>query len=91
MARDLKRVGGMVGDGSGGARIRADIEADVPTSFTLTGFSLVVRLTLDLPAGGKRLLETAAGYLASLVNGAMTLRRDRLAGARPGRVVRVGG
>jgi N-acyl-D-aspartate/D-glutamate deacylase len=48
------------------------------------------RLTADLPAGGKRLLQPATGYLATLVNGVVTLRNDELTGTRPGRVVRGG-
>ncbi len=44
----------------------------------------------DLPAGGKRLLQRARGYRATLVAGQITLEDDVLTGALPGRVVRCG-
>ncbi len=48
------------------------------------------RLVRDLPAGGKRFLQNARGYRATVVSGAITLRDDRLTGKRPGRVIRGG-
>lgn len=48
------------------------------------------RLVRDLPAGGKRFLQPAKGYRASIVSGQITLKDDVLTGARPGRVVRAG-
>jgi N-acyl-D-aspartate/D-glutamate deacylase len=48
------------------------------------------RLVADLPAGGKRLLQDAVGYRATVVSGEVILENDRLTGARPGRLVRVG-
>lgn len=47
-------------------------------------------LVPDLPAGGKRFLQSATGYRATLVAGKVTLENDRLTGERPGRVVRGG-
>ena len=44
----------------------------------------------DLPAGGKRLLQRAQGYLATLVKGEMVLENDAATGHVPGRVVRIG-
>lgn len=46
------------------------------------------RLVRDLPAGGKRFLQAAHGYRATVVSGAVTLENDRLTGARPGRLIR---
>jgi N-acyl-D-aspartate/D-glutamate deacylase len=46
------------------------------------------RLVRDLPGGGKRFLQDACGYRATLVSGIATLRNDQLTGARPGRLVR---
>jgi N-acyl-D-aspartate/D-glutamate deacylase len=43
----------------------------------------------DLPAGGRRILQDASGYLATIVSGVVTRRNDRDTGARPGRLVRV--
>jgi len=42
----------------------------------------------DLPAGGRRILQPASGYVATIVNGVVTRRNDRDTGARPGRLVR---
>ncbi|MEO7428170.1 MAG: amidohydrolase family protein [Acidimicrobiales bacterium] len=42
----------------------------------------------DLPAGGKRLLQRAEGYLATIVNGEVTYRHGTSTGALPGRLVR---
>ncbi len=47
------------------------------------------RLVHDLPAGGRRLLQDADGYLATIVGGAIIAEGGRLTGERPGRVVRV--
>jgi N-acyl-D-aspartate/D-glutamate deacylase len=46
------------------------------------------RMSYDLPAGGKRLLQGASGYRAQVVSGAVTYRDGVAAGALPGRVVR---
>ncbi|MEI7622950.1 MAG: amidohydrolase family protein [Actinomycetes bacterium] len=42
----------------------------------------------DLPAGGRRILQEATGYVATIVNGVVTRRSDTDTGARPGRLVR---
>ena len=42
----------------------------------------------DLPAGGKRLLQKARGYRATVVSGAVTYRDGEATGALPGRLVR---
>jgi len=44
----------------------------------------------DLPAGGKRLVQRADGYLATLVAGIPIAERGELTGARPGGLVRMG-
>ena len=46
------------------------------------------RLHADLPAGGKRVLQEADGYVATVVRGEITLRDGQLTGRHPGRVVR---
>ena len=45
-------------------------------------------MTWDLPAGGKRLLQRATGYRATIVSGAVTYRDGEATGALPGRLVR---
>jgi N-acyl-D-aspartate/D-glutamate deacylase len=42
----------------------------------------------DLPAGGRRLLQTAAGYVATVKSGTVTFADGVDTGARPGRLVR---
>jgi N-acyl-D-amino-acid deacylase len=44
----------------------------------------------DLPAGGRRLLQEATGYVATVVAGVVTRRDGADTGARPGRLVRSG-
>jgi N-acyl-D-amino-acid deacylase len=46
------------------------------------------RIEYDLPAGGKRFLQSASGYRHTFVAGVETLRDDRPTGATPGRLVR---
>ena len=42
----------------------------------------------DLPAGGRRLVQSASGYVATIVNGVITRRDGADTGQRPGRLVR---
>jgi N-acyl-D-aspartate/D-glutamate deacylase len=44
----------------------------------------------DLPAGGRRFVQRASGYLATLVAGEVIAERGALTGARPGQLVRMG-
>ena len=48
------------------------------------------RLVADLPAGGRRLLQDAVGYKATIVSGDIVTENGKLTGARPGRLVRLG-
>ncbi len=45
-------------------------------------------MAFDLPAGGKRLLQRARGYCATVVGGQITYREGEPTGALPGRLVR---
>jgi hypothetical protein len=45
-------------------------------------------LAFDLPAGGRRLLQKADGYVATIKAGAVTFRECKMTGALPGVVVR---
>jgi len=42
----------------------------------------------DLPAGGRRLIQRASGYSATLVSGTVIVENDTPTGARPGKLVR---
>jgi N-acyl-D-aspartate/D-glutamate deacylase len=46
------------------------------------------RLVHDLPAGGKRFMQDAKGYRATIVSGEVVAENGALTGARPGRLVR---
>jgi N-acyl-D-aspartate/D-glutamate deacylase len=45
-------------------------------------------LAFDLPAGGKRLLQKADGYVCTIKNGAVTFRNGEWTGATPGGLIR---
>ena len=45
-------------------------------------------VTYDLPGGGRRLVQRADGYAATIVNGTVVYRDGRPTGALPGRLVR---
>ena len=42
----------------------------------------------DLPAGGKRLVQAADGYVATIVAGEVTYEHGEATGPLPGRLVR---
>ncbi|HZK99462.1 MAG TPA: amidohydrolase family protein [Caulobacteraceae bacterium] len=46
------------------------------------------RVAHDLPAGGRRLVQRASGYAASIVGGEITYRDGEATGALPGRLLR---
>jgi N-acyl-D-aspartate/D-glutamate deacylase len=45
-------------------------------------------MAFDLPAGGKRLLQRAEGYLHTFVSGAEVYASGEHTGALPGRLIR---
>ena len=49
---------------------------------------LVPEMVQDLPAGGKRYIQRAAGYRATLQSGQVTFRNGESTGALPGQLVR---
>jgi N-acyl-D-aspartate/D-glutamate deacylase len=46
------------------------------------------KMHYDLPAGGKRLIQKAQGYVATIVSGTPVYREGEASGALPGRLVR---
>jgi len=46
------------------------------------------RIVRDLPGGGRRLLQGANGYIATLVSGEVVIADGDVTGARPGRLLR---
>ena len=64
--------------------MRADLNViDLPN----LGFD-VPRMAFDLPAGGRRLVQRASGYLATVVAGIQTVAHDEPTGELPGRLIR---
>ena len=86
MSHDTSRHIGLTDRGTLEIGMRADINVIDLHNLTLRK----PRLVDDLPAGGKRMLQDADGYRATLVAGEPILENDRLTGARPGRLVRMG-
>ena len=83
-ARDTARAVGLNDRGVLAPGYRADVNLiDYPHLNALDP-----ELTQDLPAGGKRLMQRASGYVATLCAGAVTFENGRFTGARPGRLVR---
>jgi N-acyl-D-aspartate/D-glutamate deacylase len=71
---------------------RGTIEPGMLADFNLIDYS-GLRLggpyvAADLPAGGSRLLQKAAGYVATLKGGTVTFEHGESTGALPGRLVR---
>ncbi|HYH96697.1 N-acyl-D-amino-acid deacylase family protein [Hyalangium sp.] len=66
--------------------MRADLNVMDPSRLGLRG----PELRRDLPAGGKRFVQTAEGYLATFVAGRAVQRDGIISHERPGRLVRLG-
>jgi N-acyl-D-aspartate/D-glutamate deacylase len=77
-----------------GFRDRGTIELGKKADLNVIDFTKLSlaspHLVSDLPAGGRRFLQDARGYRATIVSGAVVSEHDALTGARPGRVVRLG-
>jgi N-acyl-D-aspartate/D-glutamate deacylase len=65
--------------------LRADLNVVDPHRLALGRPHLVT----DLPAGGKRFLQKADGYVGTWVNGQAVVRDGAVTAARPGRLVRM--
>jgi N-acyl-D-amino-acid deacylase len=68
--------------------LRAGMAADINIFDADTVGPTVPRLVDDLPAGGRRLEQRSEGFLATLVNGEVTIEHGRPTGAAPGRLLR---
>ena len=86
-AHDTARFVGLCDRGTLEPGMRADINV-VDLERLALGRPIMQR---DLPAGGRRLVQGAGGYLATLVAGQLIAEAGVLTGARPGRLVRAGG
>ena len=84
LTSDTARAAGLTDRGVLKAGMKADLNV-----FDLKALTLEPpRMVNDLPAGGRRLLQRARGYVATVVNGAVTYRDGEATGALPGRLVR---
>ena len=84
LTRDTAKVVGLNDRGLIAPGYRADLNVIDFDRLTL-GMPKVVH---DLPAGGRRLIQRATGYDATIVRGTIISREDTETGARPGRLVR---
>jgi N-acyl-D-aspartate/D-glutamate deacylase len=85
-ARDTARAVGLYDRGVLAAGYRADLNVIDHENLTLHA----PEVAYDLPAGGRRLLQRARGYLATVVAGEVTYRDGEATGALPGRLLRGG-
>jgi N-acyl-D-aspartate/D-glutamate deacylase len=85
LAHDTARYMGFDDRGTVAVGQKGDLNVIDFDRLRLTRPSLVA----DLPAGGKRLVQRAEGYLATIVAGEVVVDRGSLTGARPGRLVRL--
>jgi N-acyl-D-aspartate/D-glutamate deacylase len=84
LANDTARYAGLQDRGAIAVGLKADLNVIDMGALRL----FRPALTRDLPSGGKRLLQRARGYRATIVSGQVMLENDELTGARPGRLVR---
>jgi N-acyl-D-amino-acid deacylase len=71
---------------------RGAIQAGLKADLNLIDFDAlrlgVPTMVHDLPAGGRRLVQHASGYVATLVSGEVVMENGRATGTLPGRLVR---
>jgi N-acyl-D-amino-acid deacylase len=68
--------------------LRPGMVADLNVFDPATVGPAVPTLVDDLPAGGRRLEQRSEGFMATLVNGQVTIRHGALTGVTPGRLLR---
>jgi N-acyl-D-aspartate/D-glutamate deacylase len=85
-SRDTARLYGMTDRGTVEPGMLADLNVIDYDGLRLGN----PRVADDLPAGGRRLLQEAEGYTATIKSGVVTFENGVETGARPGRLVRGG-
>jgi N-acyl-D-amino-acid deacylase len=70
--------------------LRAGMTADINVFDPTTVGPAVPELVHDLPGGGVRLEQKSQGFLATLVNGVVTISGGESVGVTPGRLIRKG-
>ena len=86
MTQDTARVYGLLDRGLLAPGYRADCNIIDYAALKLDAPQMV----RDLPAGGKRLIQKAQGYVATVCAGAVTFEHGTATGALPGRLLRGG-
>lgn len=81
---DTARAVGLLDRGVLAPGMKADINIIDIDSLTLESPSM----HFDLPAGGKRLLQSAQGYKATVKSGQITYQNGRFTGKLPGKLIR---
>jgi N-acyl-D-aspartate/D-glutamate deacylase len=84
LSRDTARAVGLLDRGTLAPGYKADLNIIDPDRLVLHA----PEVTYDLPGGGRRLVQRADGYSASIVSGTVVYREGRPTGALPGRLVR---
>jgi len=84
LSRDTARAVGLLDRGTLAPGYKADLNIIDPDRLVLHA----PEVTYDLPGGGRRLVQRADGYAASIVSGTVVYREGRPTGALPGRLVR---
>ncbi len=84
--RDTAHLYGMTDRGVIAPGLKADLNVIDMTRLRL----LAPEMRHDLPAGGRRFIQAATGYVATVLSGEVVRREGVDTGARPGRLVRAG-
>ena len=84
MSRETAEAVGLLDRGLVAPGFKADLNV-IDTERLRLHTPAIVR---DLPSGGRRLLQRADGYAATIVNGEIVYRNGEATGALPGRLVR---
>jgi N-acyl-D-aspartate/D-glutamate deacylase len=84
MSNDTARLYGLGDRGRIETGLRADLNVIDHQSLRIE----LPEMWFDLPAQGRRLMQRATGYSATLCAGEVTLRDDEISEARPGRLIR---
>lgn len=81
---DTARAVGLYDRGVIAPGMKADLNVINPDALGMA----VPHMQFDLPAGGRRLMQRAQGYAATIVSGAPVYRHGEATGSLPGRLVR---
>ena len=84
MTRDTAELYGLTDRGLIAPGMKADLNVIDTDNLSLDPPEMLY----DLPAGGKRFMQRAHGYRATVVSGEVTMENDEPTGALPGMLIR---